>query len=415
MRLTGPLDTAALTVALRAVRARHEALRTSYTVEGGTLLRHPVSRPPEHDLLLLPEGTDARQAVRALRAAGPLDATRADLLRPAVVPVAGRGDIYLALHHIAFDGVSGETLAADLARGYADVLRGEAPRLPPVPRHRPRPPDPARRAEHVDHWRRALAGAADLPDGGRDLSRRALLADTVVEHAVHLDAAEAAALRDRARAEATTPFAVLLTCYARVLAVTTGERNLVVGTAVADRPPGTEEEVGCLFTMVPVPVFDPFGPDAVTRVWRGLVDSVVHASLPLEEIVRAAGLDRGRRMPLYQAIFLLQNWPRDTHTEGPVALRTVPVPPSAPQAEILLELYDEGEGPLHGVLQAPSRSWWAARLPGLAGFFQQEARGVGPGPADDTRTTGRHPPTTARTASPHPDPSPLPSSPGNPL
>ncbi|MFF5515431.1 condensation domain-containing protein [Streptomyces coeruleorubidus] len=372
-RLTGPVDLPALAVALRAVRERHEGLRTAYTVRGGTLLAQVVDRPVEHEPLVLPSGTAPGDALRLLRAGPAPDATRADLLRWAVVPLPDGADLYLAVHHIAFDGASGEVLAADLAHAYAQALAGERPRPAPAPRHRAQPLAPARRTEHEAYWQHALAGLAELPDDGRGLTRRELLRDMLVQRSVRLGAAEAATLRERARSVAATSFAVLLAAYARALSALAGVRDFAVGTAVADRRAGTEQEVGCLFTMVPVPVRDPLAPDCVPRLWQAVVDCVLHAGLPLENIVRAAGAGRGRRMPLYQATFLLQNWPRHAHHAGPVTVRTVPVPPSAPQAEVLLELYDDGHGPVHGVLQAPSRSVWADRLTSLADRWHQEA------------------------------------------
>lgn len=371
-RLTGPLDPTALTKALRAVRERHEALRTAYTIRGATLVAEVTDRPPEHEPLLLPSGTTQSQAVGILRRSVAFDTAAADLLRWAVVPLPDGADLYLAVHHIAFDGASGEVLAADLVHTYATALAGERPHLPPAARGPTPVLDPDGRAELERHWHRALSGIGDLPDEGRDLTRRDIVTGTLVQSPVRLDQAASTALRERARAAAVTPFAVLLAAYARALATLADARDFAIGTAVADRPAGTEEEVGCRFTMVPVPVRDPLAADCVTRVWDTVVDCVLHAALPLEDIVRATGRGRSRRMPLYQATFLLQNWPRQAHRAGPVTVRTRPVPPTAPQAEVLLELYDDGDGPVHGVLQAPDTSVWADRLPLLADHWHRQ-------------------------------------------
>jgi hypothetical protein len=379
-RLTGPLDLTALTVALRAVRARHEALRTAYTIQGTALVAQAADHPPEHEPLLLPPGTVPPDAVAVLRRTVAFDTAAADLLRWAVVPLPDGADVHLAVHHIAFDGASGEALAADLARAYATALAGEHPHLPVAARSAVPAPDPGRRATLEEHWRQALSGIGDLPDGGRDLTRRDILAGALVQCPVRLDAAEATALRQRARAVAATPFAVLLACYARALATLANARSFAIGTAVADRPAGTEDEVGCRFTMVPVPVRDPLAADCATRLWETVVECVLHAALPLEDIVRAAGHGPNRRMPLYQATFLLQNWPRTAHRVGPVTVRTQPVPPTAPQAEVLLELYDDGDGPVHGVLQAPDTSVWADRLQALADHWHRQARRAGAEP-----------------------------------
>ncbi|MFL5998519.1 MAG: condensation domain-containing protein [Streptomyces sp.] len=379
-RLAGPLDLTALTRALRAVRQRHQALRTAYTTQGATLVAQVLDRPPEHEPLLLPTGTTPSEAVGVLRRTVGFDTAAADLLRWGVGPLPDGADLYLAVHHIAFDGASGEVLAKDLARAYATALAGRDPHLPAAVRGPAPTLDPGSRAALERHWREALSGVGDLPDGGRDLTRRDIVIGTLVQCPVQLDRAAATALRERARAAAVTPFAVLLACYARALATLADARDFAIGTAVADRPAGTEEEVGCRFTMVPVAVRDPLAEDCVTRVWDSVVDCVLHAALPLEDVVRVTGRGRSRRMPLYQATFLLQNWPRREHRAGPVTVHSLPVPPTAPQAEVLLELYDDGEGPVHGVLQAPDRSVWADRLQLLADHWHREARPVAAGP-----------------------------------
>jgi hypothetical protein len=331
--------------------ARHEALRTAYRLRGGRLVRHVLDRAAYRQLEMFEPGTTTRDAVARLRDI-PMDLATGDLLHAGLV-----GDeLILALHHITFDGACEDVMVADLADAYAAVVAGQKPAR--ATRRRPPPPalDPARRAELERHWCGQLHDVPDLPG---TTPWRMLAGRPLVEHPVAIDPATAAGLRAAARARAVSPFGLLMAAYARAVGHVCGAEDFCVGTAVANRPPGYEREVGCFFGMVPVRVRTA---DPVESIWTSTVDAILHADLPLEQIVRAARPVPSTRMPLYQATLLYQNWPRTVHHAGAVRMRALPLAPTAPQAEILLEVYADDQHEFAGVLQAPADDDWAPRL-----------------------------------------------------
>src|SRR5205823_422308 len=136
----GELDESALSHALIALAARHEALRVTLKDVGESLIQ--VVGPPGsvkfavRDLTALPmpqrEIDAERQASEFARAGfdlrqGPL--WRAQLLR--LSPTDHR--LLLALHHTIADGESLVVLARELAELYASSLRGREPKLGPAP------------------------------------------------------------------------------------------------------------------------------------------------------------------------------------------------------------------------------------------------------------------------------------------
>ncbi len=370
IRIEGPLDVEALTSALRATRRRHEALRTAWRLDGAALTRQVLDEPPEHDLLVLPTGASSHTAARTV-CGMPLDATTGAVMRAALVPARDGGDLYLSIHHIAFDGASGEVLCADLATAYAAALRGDPVELPGY-RHRPATPPLAadRRRELREHWARLLADTRDLPCDGAPLAHSDLVRRPVASLPVEVDARVAAGLRRAARQRAMTVFPLALTAYARALAEHGAPDSFCVGVAVAERPPDAEHEVGCMFGMLPVPVSRPWERHAVERTWQALIAALAGSALPLEQIRSARPGGDARRMPVYQATLLYQNWPRRWRQAGPARMRTMPAPPLAPQAEVLVEVDDPGQGALTGHVQAPAGACWAQRLPMLADTFR---------------------------------------------
>jgi len=384
IRVEGPLDRAALTEAARRVVARHPALRSVFTAEGGRLLRTVLPVAAEPPLLPLAPGAGFRDAERALSAPDLLDLDHGRHLALALAPDPGAAEadgapdtyatapvpaatLYVLTHHIAYDGLSHEVFTADLARAYARTVAGE-PELPEPPRSHGTPPEPSadRREELVAYWRAALDGVPDLPVEGHGPSQRELAGAEVRTHRVRFADGLGPAVRDAARSAACPPFAVLLTAYGQALAELSGADDFCVGTPVSLRTPDQAGEIGCLLTTLPVRLRHLDAPGALPRVWETFTDGVLHMELPYDETVRATRTRPSRRMPLHQALFAYESWQRPLHPAGPVRMHTVPVYPLGAQAEIQFQLNELPGARLEGVLQAPADGVWADRLPALA-------------------------------------------------
>ncbi|MDT6961878.1 condensation domain-containing protein [Cupriavidus sp. SZY C1] len=169
--LRGALDRAALDRALRAVLARHPALRTRFVADGqapGALPRQVVEPAPAFALAEAPlaAGDAALHARIDAEAARPFDLAQAPLLR-ATLLARGADDhvLLLSLHHIVSDAVSNAVIARDLSAAYAQALAGHEIALPAPA---------ATFAAHARQQRAALASGA--LDAQRDWWQRLLAA-----------------------------------------------------------------------------------------------------------------------------------------------------------------------------------------------------------------------------------------------
>jgi non-ribosomal peptide synthetase component F len=221
-----------------------------------------------------------------------------------------------------------------------------------------------------------------LPADGLEPSQRAMAYAELAEDWVRCSTPVWAAVRAAAQQAACSPYAVALTAYGRALSELSGADDFCVGTPVALRSAQQEHEMGCLLNTVPVRMRRLAEPDALARVWAAVVDGIVHVDLPCGQIVRAVRTDGiTRRMPLYQAIFLFQNWPRTVHEAGPVTVRTVPVRPLGGQAEVQFQVHELPDGSAEGVVQAPTCGPWAGRLPELLAAFERHLQQLADGHA----------------------------------
>jgi hypothetical protein len=151
LRLDGPVRRPQLQAALEAVRRRHPALRTAFVAHGGRLWRRTLAAPAALALQPLPPATGRREAVRAL-CSERYDLAAGDVLRVGLADRPDGADLYLAAHHVAFDGHSEVAVAADLAEAYGQALAGRAPSLAERPRLAARELATERRAVLVAYW-----------------------------------------------------------------------------------------------------------------------------------------------------------------------------------------------------------------------------------------------------------------------
>ncbi|MFJ6783390.1 condensation domain-containing protein [Streptomyces yangpuensis] len=298
-RLRGPFDVAALATALTSLVARHSVLRTRYAEHGGE--PHQEVLPTPRTVPVHVVDADPAQAPALLRreSARPFDLAAGDAVR-ALVLRHGPEDhtLLLTFHHIAMDGASLETVAAELAVFYASATgAATAPALAEAPQYA----DHARR-EHaglagfeteLDHWSDLLADAAPprLPRRAADAPQTAVRPAAV--HTVPLAPAVPDALRALGAQRHATLFAVTLTAAFAALHRLTGDEDLVIGVAGTHRS-GTAMRglVGLCVNTLPVRVDVSGAPTfagLLRRVNEALLEAQRHRHVPFDLVLERLG------------------------------------------------------------------------------------------------------------------------------
>ena len=386
LRLSGPVDAAALTKALHALLNRHEILRASFPDVGGT----PVVRiQPLSDFHLphtvLDQGSPEERAAKALALAAeearrPLDIRRGPVCRFALVSASETDHHLLAtFHHIVFDAWSAGLFAEELSAHYAAVTGAS-----PAPAElqiqvsdfaayqRSRAATEALR-EHVDYWRGKLAGLRPVLDLPFDRPRPARPTFGGGRHPITLSRARAEALREVGRPEGATLFMVLLAAYELLLARYSGESDIGVVCTIADRPlPAVEKLLGvfinllvCRAEVSGTATFQKL----LAEVRRATLEAYEHKDLPFDRLVAELNPERsaGHR-PLSQVSFTLHNVPFAPVTSAGVTFAQAPVHNGTSQFDLNL-LLDEGPDGLTGWLEYSTDLFDAATIARLAGSF----------------------------------------------
>lgn len=328
VRLHGPLDCHALERALHRLVERHGILRTTYHQRGGELYQRIHEQLSVTLQVIVSSAAqwpvDARDV--ALR---PFDLSREAPLR-AVLYRLGEQDhvLQLVMHHIASDGWSGAVLVDELIQGYEAYSTGV---LPPQDElaiqyvdyavWQGSPEVQRRQREGLAFWRQALAGIPaqvplpfDFPRPERDSGTGAALD-------FQLSAATVGRLKAFAQESATSPFMLLLTCYAAVLQRETQGRDLVIGTDVANREhPATESLIGFFVNLLALRIR--LQPELSFREQAQQVREVCLQAFgwqdtPFERVVECLELPRVANVhPLLQTLFVLDNTPRQQRQLG---------------------------------------------------------------------------------------------------
>ncbi|MER6029501.1 amino acid adenylation domain-containing protein [Streptomyces sp. NPDC001851] len=358
LRLRGELDREALRAALAHVTSRHEVLRTRFAEEEGTLVTHlsdPAQVPfAEADLTGEPATAVARRIGQTVRRA--LDLSTGPLISTTLFKVAEQEHILvLVLHHSAGDAWSMGILYDELTECYRAFSEGRPPRLAELPvqyrdvaawqREQAHEEDHERQ---LGHWRRALDGAPTVLELPTDRPRPAEMSFRGGRVRFRVPAGLAARARALGRAEGATPFMVLCAAFAVLMSRYAGERDLIVGTSPAVRPPGTEQLIGPFVNTVPLRVDLAGRPgfrQLIRRVRETTLGALANLDVPFEQIVEAVRPSRSPdRPPLAQVTFNL-------HTTGApprrlAGLEVVPVPTDTGTSrfELELALWDDGDG-----------------------------------------------------------------------
>jgi amino acid adenylation domain-containing protein len=325
LRLSGPLDRDAWRQALDALFARHEALRSVFVTHDGEpvlQLLDPSHGMPcrECDLCAAEDAEHMLEHLCAEESRLPFDLSRGPLVRAQLIRLASDQHVFLLTqHHIVSDGWSMSILLRELQSLYGAFVQGHADPLPPLAIQYP---DYAawqrqwlsgeRLLAQADFWRRSLADAPTLITLPTDHPRPPQQSFAGASVAIVLDVDLARALRRLSQQQGCTLFMTLMAAWAVVLARLSGQNDLVIGTASANRRHRQVEPLIGFFVNTLALHIDLAAEPSVAELLEQLRIKALaaqdHQDLPFEQVVDI--VQPPRRLdhtPLFQVMFAWQN------------------------------------------------------------------------------------------------------------
>ncbi len=332
-RFEGALDQDLLRRCFDELTRRHEALRTRFVLDSDEERPIQAIDPPSpvepavHDFRddAPPEERERRAIDRLERdALTPFDLERGPLLRISLYRIADKTTIVLMnMHHIVSDGWSLTLFFQELSQLYAAFARDQPSPLAPVTVQYG---DFARwqrawlQGEILDrqlaYWERQLAGLPPLLDLPLDRPRPAVQTFNGKHCSFAIPGETVAAMRALCRDSGTTAFMVYITAFAVFLARYCRQRDICVGTVIANRNRSAIENTFGFFVNSLALRFDVDGEasfgDLLIRARKTILDGYAHQDMPFEQIVERLQPERDlSHSPLFQVGFSVDSFEID--------------------------------------------------------------------------------------------------------
>ena len=231
----------------------------------------------------------------------------------------------------------------------------------------------------LGYWRERLGGELPVLELPTDRPRAALQGHRGAHLQFRLEPDIAAQLRDLSRREGVTMFMTLLAAFQIVLQRYSGQKEIVVGTDVANRNYGETEGLIGFFVNELVLRTDLSGEptfvELLQRVKEVCLGAYAHQDVPFEKLVEELQPERDlSRSPLFQVKLVLQNVPQESLRLGGLQLSRVEVERETAKFDLMLTLA-EGDG-LSGVLEFNTDLFDSERMERLLQHFEVLLQGI---------------------------------------
>ena len=388
IRLKGRLDMAALRGALNEIARRHEVLRSNFAMIDG----HPaqiVTTDRGIDLhwvdlsMLDREAGEARvQSLAREQATASFDLARDALVRAGVARV---GDaeyvLYLTFHHIVADGWSFGVFTRELAALYAAYHEGSESPLAPLPIQygdyaqwqREWLSGPVLEGQ-LGYWQQALSGIPTLLALPTDRPRPAVQRHRGATLWFTVPTVTVQRLQALGRRTGATLFMTLNAAFAVLLWRYSGQRDVCIGTPVANRGRAELEELIGFFVNTLV-LRTQIEPEAsfetlLAQVRNTALAAYANQDVPFEQLVDVLKPERHlSHAPLFQVMLTLQNTPMQRLELPGLTLQPGAVQGGSAKFDLTLNL-SEVDGGLEAGLEYDTDLFDAATIERLAGHWQ---------------------------------------------
>jgi aspartate racemase len=395
IRLSGVLNADVLKKTLDAIVARHEVLRTTFTlVDGNPVQVIAESGSVELPVIDLSEWPDIERETEVQRlilekTQQPFNLSQGSMLRATLLRLSEKDHVLLLVtHHIVSDGWSRDLLFREIATVYEGISTGNPLPLPELPIQYADFAIWQRQwlqgevlESHLAYWKQQLGGSIPVLEVPVDHPRPAVQTYRGARQSAVIPKRVSEAIKSLSRQEGVTLFMTLLSAFQALLHRYTGQDDIVVGSPIVNRSRVEVEGVIGFFANTLVLRADMSGDptflELLGRVRQVTLGAYAHQDLPFEKLVEELNPQRDlSHTPLFQVMFALQN-AAPTHVLPFSGLTLTPMEVDIGTAKFDLTLTMLGtRGGLKALLEYNSDLFDAATITRMLGHFQTLLEGI---------------------------------------
>lgn len=323
LSIEGALDTAALQAALLALSDRHEALRSTLSAEGMSLLISSRGSLQAETVDLQMQGeaerASAADAERRREVSVVFDLVNGPLVRARLIKIAPEEhELVITAHHIVCDGWSFGVIAKDLMALYADLKSGNQSKT-----GLPHPDSfgdyalaqreqayQAQAEVDTQWWVRQFDGNLPVLELPTDRARRPFRSFNSLREELILDAALVDRLRKLGQKHGASLFVTMFALYGALVARLSGQDDIVVGIPAAGQASaGRSDLVGHCVQLLPIrlPIdLEQQIPDLLKSTRTRVLDAYEHQACTFGQLLQKLNVERHPgRLPLVSVLFNL--------------------------------------------------------------------------------------------------------------
>ena len=325
-QLKGVLNQQALEQAIAEIINRHEILRTNFSVvnESPIQVINPTYKLtiPVIDISGLTEEIKLQQAEQLAieELQKPFDLETDSLVRVTLLKLDPESHILLlVIHHIVFDGWSANIFRQEFSSLYKTFCAKQPPSLPKLSlqyadfAHWQRQWLQGEKLQtQLNYWRQRLNNAPPLLELPTDQPRPSVQTYRGASHYFALNQTLTQQLKQLSQKAGTTLFMTLLTAFKLLLSRYSRQKDIVVGTAIANRH---HQEIELLMGFFVNTLAlrtnlegNPTFLELLQQVKQNTLEAYDHQDLPFEKLADELQIERSlSHHPLFQVAFTLQN------------------------------------------------------------------------------------------------------------
>jgi amino acid adenylation domain-containing protein len=329
-QISGVLNISALEKAIKEIVQRHEVLRTSFAVVDDEPIQvihpHPQLTMQVIDWRQFLEQDQLNKAQQLATAEfqQPFDLANPPLLRVKLLQLSDQSHLLLlVIHHIVCDGWSMDIFRQELFTLYTAFCTGKSSPLPKLSLQYADFAHWQRQwlqgevlQTQLNYWQKQLAEVPPLLELPTDKPRPSVQSFRGRSEFLQLNQDLTQKLKRLSQELGTTLFMTLLTVFTLLLSRYSGQEDIVVGSAIANRNRREIEPlIGFFVNTLALRTKlqgNPTFLELLQRVKQVTLDAYDHQDLPFEKLVDELGKERSlSHHPLFQVAFGLQSGIQD--------------------------------------------------------------------------------------------------------